>query len=90
MRLSINAKKLREARRPRETQGSKAFAAWVASTGATQRDVAETVGTTTQMVQSWMRGRHTPSLCIAVRIRDVAGIPLDAWVQRPAEEGGQQ
>ena len=92
-KLSKATRELRAARRPTETTGSRALEAWLTASSLTQRDVADALGTTTQMVQHWMRGRHTPSLVIAVRIRNLTGIPVDSWAERsddgpPSDAGG--
>jgi transcriptional regulator with XRE-family HTH domain len=87
-KLSKATLELRAARKLGESHGSRALAAWLSSSELTQRDVAEALGTTTQMVQHWMRGRHTPSLVIAVRIRDLAGIPVESWTERAVLDGG--
>lgn len=77
---------LRRARKPGETTGSRAFGEWLASSDLTQRDVADALGSTTHMVQHWMRGRHTPSLVIAVRIRDLTGIAVESWTEQAGRD----
>ena len=54
-------------------------------------EAARQVDATTGMLAQWLFGDRRPGLEWAIKLRDLLGIPVDAWVQpaqAPAEAAG--
>jgi transcriptional regulator with XRE-family HTH domain len=63
------------------TLGSTTFAAWMAETSMSTREVAVKLGCTELSVRSWASGRRVPTIELARRIEALTGTPIAAWVE---------
>jgi transcriptional regulator with XRE-family HTH domain len=52
----------------------------------TQVELAERLQVTQQAVSSWVSGRTAPKRKYMAALEDLAGIPMRAWTEPPAEQ----
>lgn len=62
-----------------ENIGAVRLRKWLADKGHTQKWLADKIGTHQTNVSAWMLGRPVP-LDMALAIRKVTGIEIEAWV----------
>lgn len=60
-------------------RGPALLAAYMAAEGRTQQGVALRLGIHQSTLSRWVSGKHKPDIDWALRLRDEAGIPVEAW-----------
>lgn len=68
---------------PHFSEGARSLWLSVRETYGTQGQMARALGCDSGQLARWLYGDTRPSLGMGLRIRDVIGVPLDAWVQPP-------
>ncbi len=68
-----------------QRRGGARLREWLKDERRTQKWLAEQVGTSQTNISAWILGPRPPPLEIAVAIRRVTGISVEAWTE-PAEE----
>ncbi len=71
--------------RPR-TRGGALLARWMSKKGFTQKQVASALGVSQQSVSSWLRGDSGIKLAQALRLKQVAGISVEAWLEAAPDD----
>jgi plasmid maintenance system antidote protein VapI len=66
---------------PTPTRGSKLFAAWIEARPGTWRELTAATGIDRPSMWRLSRGTRTPTIAFALRLRELAGIPVEAWVE---------
>lgn len=62
--------------------------AYLRDRGVSLRAFADKVGASPSAVLNWRRGDAAPGAAFLGRIRDEAGIPLDAWIESAPQHKG--
>ncbi len=68
------------------TRGSALLRKWMQSKGQTQAQIAASVGVRQQSVSNWLRDEARMPLSVAVRLKRLAGIPVEAWLEAAASD----
>jgi transcriptional regulator with XRE-family HTH domain len=68
------------------TTGPDLLRAYRSEHGITTEALAAALGVSEDTIYAWLAGRKTPGLPAALRLEQVAGIPVEAWAAAPARD----
>lgn len=63
-----------------QNQGAAALRAWLTEHKHTQTTFARLVGASQSKVSDWLLGRYI-SLANAIAVREITGVPVEAWLR---------
>ena len=70
------------------TEGRKLLIEWLDRTGMPAAEAARRAGVSQDAFYGWTAGRRTPDLRCAVALRELTGVPVEAWLSGAEEAGG--
>lgn len=60
-------------------RGARLFAEWLRDTERSQQEASYDLRVTPSALSMYLTGERTPGRKIALKLRDIAGVPVDAW-----------